>query len=69
MPEGKTSQRNGLSGNRRVLARTRSRLATGNGNGHRRVTGNGNVDRPTIAKPVGKVAGPNGLKLSDRGWR
>ena len=33
-PEGKTVQRDGLSGNRRVLARTRHRRATGNGNGH-----------------------------------
>ena len=41
-----------------MLARSRDRLATGN-------KGNGNM--LTSEEPVGKVAGPNGPKLSDGG--
>ena len=59
-PEGKTCRQDGPSGNWRVLARTRNHLDTGK-------RGNGNT--PTLENPTALDCWPNGLKLSDRGWR
>ena len=71
VPEGRTSQRDDPSGNRRVLARTRDRLATGNGNGNQlAIEANGDtlaIAAPPPAKLLGLTNSSSATEAGEEG--